>query len=405
MSPFEKFQKYLLSLLIAVSFFYGGYYIGRRGFQIELKKSPPQIEFVNKNPTEKSVDFSLFWEVWDIVNNKYLERPIDAQKMIYGAIEGMVSSLGDSHTEFLPPQLNQSFDDSLNGKYQGIGAELDVKDGQLIVVSPLDGSPALSAGLKPGDKILAIGEDTTYGLGVTEAVYKIRGDAGTVVELTIQTNDDKPRKMNITRGVISVASVKWEDKGEGTVYIRISRFGGDTDTAWDKAVAEINTKVTELDVIVIDLRGNPGGYLQSAVHIAGEFFRNKPVLYEENAAGEQIPLNTKRVGNFQKVPALYVLIDAGSASSSEILAAALRDNTGAILIGENSFGKGTVQEPIEFGDKSSVHVTVAKWLTPKKEWVHKIGIKPEFVVERTNEDFDKGQDPQLDKALELAQEI
>jgi len=402
---FQKFQRFLITILVAVGFFYGGYYFGKRGFLFEVRKNPPQIEIVNRYPGDKKVDFSLFWEVWDLINETYLERPVDPQKMLYGAISGMVASLGDPYTSFLPPDLNKSFGDALGGKYEGIGAELGLRDDQLIIVAPLDGSPAKAAGIKSGDKILKIDGESSYGLTVSEAVVKIKGKAGTKVVLTILTGEEQPRDVAITRSVISIASVTWEDKGNGIVYIRISRFGSETDQEWDKAVSEINIKMKELDAVIIDVRGNPGGYLESAVHIGEEFFRGKPVVIEETATGEQISLDAKKVGVFDKVPAVFVLIDGGSASASEILAAALRDNFGAKLIGMKSFGKGTIQDAKDFSDGSGIHITIAKWLTPKRQWIHKIGLQPDITVEITKEDVTNGKDTQLEKAIELAKSI
>lgn len=406
MSSFEKFQKFLTILLIAAGCFYGGFYMGKRGFVFEIRKNPPEISVINKYPAKQTIDFGLFWEVWDLLNSTYLERPVDNEQMLYGAISGMVNALGDPYTSFLPPEVNEAMNSALNGKYQGIGAELGMRDNQMIIVSPLDGSPAKAAGLKVGDKLLEIEGESTYGLNVNDAVLKIRGEAGTVSTLTIQTGDDTPREMKITRGVISISSVTWEDKGDGTAYIRVSRFGDETNKDWDKAVGEISVQMKELDAVVVDVRGNPGGYLQSAVYLAGEFFRNKVVLYEETSTGEQIPLETKRVGAFEKVPAIYVLIDEGSASASEILAGALKSNRGeTVLVGKKSFGKGTIQDAKEFKDGSGVHITIAKWLTPAKLWVHKNGITPDVEVEITEDNITNKYDSQLEKALELAKQI
>lgn len=405
MSPFEKFQRFLITILIAVGFFYGGYYFGKSGYVFEIRKNPPKIEIKNQYPGDREVDFGLFWEVWDIVNKDYLERPVDAQKMLYGAIQGMVASLGDPYTSFLPPAVNKNLTEQLDGKYQGIGAELGQKDGQLMIVSPLDGSPAKAAGLLPGDKILMIEDEPTIGLSITEAVAKIRGDAGTQIKLTIQTGTDAPREITLKRDVIKVASVTWEDKGEGTAYIRVSRFGGETNKEWDKAVGELVVGMRELDAVIVDVRGNPGGYLQSAVHLAGEFYGGKPVVYQEDALGNQVPMNAETAGSFKDVPRVIVLIDEGSASASEILAAALKSQAGAQLIGKKSFGKGTIQDARDFDDGSGVHITIAKWLTPDKEWVHNVGIEPDIVVEITEEDIKEGKDAQLDAALELANEL
>jgi carboxyl-terminal processing protease len=244
-------------------------------------------------------------------------------------------------------------------------------------------------------------------VSINEAVSKIRGEAGTSVTLTLQRggSTDKPFDLVIKRGTITVSSVSWKDKGDGTAYIRISRFGPDTNDEWSKTVSEINSKMAELDAIIVDVRGNPGGYLQSAVYVAGEFFSRKVAVYQELATGEQIPLETDRVGAFTKIPAVYVLIDGGSASASEILAGALKDQIKAKLVGTKSFGKGTIQDARDFKDGSGVHITVAKWLTPNKVWVHKKGIDPDVAVEGSYEDFAKGIDNALDKAVELAKQI
>ena len=402
---FQKFQRILITVLIAIGFFYGGYYFGKRGFIFEVRKNPPKIEITNQYPADGDIDFALFWEVWDMLNSTYLERPVDNEAMMYGAVSGMVGSLGDPYTSFLPPVVNESFMDSMGGKYEGIGAELGLRDGGLIIVSPFDGSPAKNVGARPGDRILQIEDKSTAGMSVTEAVSLIRGESGTKVNLTLQTGTTEPRDVSITRGVITVASVTWEDKGEGTAYIRISRFGTDTDNEWDKVVSELNVKMEELDAVIVDVRGNPGGYLQSAVHISEDFFRGKIVLYEETSTGDQIPFSTSKVGVFKDIPAVFVLIDQGSASASEILAAALRDNIGATLIGMKSFGKGTIQDAKEFKDGSGLHITIAKWLTPNKVWVHGEGLNPDIEVEITDEDLNNSRDPQLEKAVEFAKDF
>ncbi len=405
MSKFVKFQLILATVLISIAAFYGGYYLGKRGYLFELRQNPPRVEVINQYPDDQQVDFALFWEVWDEVSAKYLLRPVDPQEMMYGAIRGMVSSLGDPYTSYLPPELNESVNNSLNGTYQGIGAELAIRDGQLIIVAPLDGSPASKAGVRAGDKILEIEGTSTIGITLTEAVTKIRGESGTSISLKLQRNEESPFDLSIERGVINVESVSWEDKGEGTVYIRVSRFGGDTNKNWATTVSEINSQVEELDSLVIDLRGNPGGYLASAEYLAEEFFTGAPVVFEEDAVGNQIPYKAQRVGAFKDIPGIFVLIDGGSASASEILAAALRSNANAKLVGSQSFGKGTIQDVVDFEDGSAAHITVKKWLTPEKEWIHDVGIKPDFEIERTSEDINADIDKQLEKAIELANEI
>lgn len=406
-SAFKKFQIILFTLLLAGSTFFGGLYLGKRGYEVDIKKNPPQVEFVNKAPTSQTVDFALFWEAWDQVSKDYLNRPVDPKKMMYGAVRGMVESLGDPYTSFLDPGVNKVVNNSLNGAYEGVGMELGIKDGLLMVVSPLDGSPAKKAGILAGDKIFEIEGKSTAGITVTEAVSKIRGQAGTVSILKIQRGNADPFVLTVKREKITVASVTWQDKGDGTAYIRISRFGADTNGDWDTVVKEVNVKMRELNAIVLDLRGNPGGYLQSAVHIASDFYTGKPVLYEQTALGEQMPFNAQGSADFARIPVI-ILIDEGSASASEILASALKENIGAVLVGTQSFGKGTIQDAKEFKDGSGLHITIAKWLTSAKKWVGdkdengKVGLKPDIAVEITAEDINSAKDPQLDKALEMA---
>lgn len=407
MNGFKKFQRILIIILLALSAFYGGYYFGKRGYLFEVRKNPPLVKIINRSPDNSEIDFSKFWEVWNLVSAQYLERPVDPQKMLWGAIQGMVESLGDPYTSYLPPEVNKTINSAINGTYQGIGAELGMKENQLIVVAPLDGSPAKAAGVGAGDEILKIEEESTVGISLNEAVAKIRGDAGTVSTLTLRRGNEEPFVVRIKRGVINVESVTWEDKGNGNVYVRVSRFGVDTNKDWSKAAFEINIRVNELDTVILDLRGNPGGYMDSAVFIADEFIKGKKtVLYQENALGEQNPLNTAdRSGVFENLPEVFVLMDGGSASASEILASALKEHVKTTIIGTKSFGKGTIQEARDFSDGSGLHITIAKWLTPDETWVHKKGIEPDILVERPVDEINQGIDSQLDKALELASKI
>ncbi len=406
MSGRDKFQRLLILVLVSVSFFYGGFYFGKRGYDVEIKKNPPEINIINKNVGDKTIDFALFWEVWNLVNRDYLERPVDPQIMLYGAMKGVVESLGDPYSAFLPPDMNEAVNDSINSSYQGIGAELALRENQLIIVAPLDGSPAKEMGIRAGDVIFEIEGESTAGITVTEAVLKIRGDAGTTITLLIGREGEDAKEYKITRGVIKVDSVLWEDKGDGTAYIRISRFGQETDNEWDKVVKAIGEQMTQLDAIILDLRGNPGGYMMSPVYIAGDFFSNKVVVIQQSATGSEVPLRSpKKNGAFEDVPRVFVLIDEGSASASEILAAAMKDNFDAVLVGMKSFGKGTIQDARDFNDGSGIHITTGKWLTPSKDWVHKVGIEPDVKVEISKEDIEGGIDTQLNKALELAKEI
>ncbi|MFH1408103.1 MAG: S41 family peptidase [Patescibacteria group bacterium] len=396
----QKFYTVLFVLLLSVGLFTGGYYFGRRGFDIAYQKTPPVVRVINKDNGPKDVDFAQFWEVWDLINKEHIDRPFDPRKLMYGALKGLTSAVGDPYTSFLVPVENESLSSSLNGEYEGIGAELGMKDNQLIIVAPLDGSPAQKLGVRSGDKIIKIDEKDTVGITITEAVSKIRGPKGQGVTLTLRRGEDE-FNLTILRDKIVIKSVVWEDKGDGVVYIRLSRFGEKTPQEWNEVISDMLPKMPNLKSIILDLRGNPGGFLTGSVYVASEFIEKGVVVKQVMADGTATSLDVDRRGKLLKYP-VVVLIDQGSASASEILTLALQDYGGAVTVGAKSFGKGTVQDARDFKDGSGVHVTVAKWLSPKGIWVHKVGITPDYSVEITEEDVKNFSDPQLEKAVELA---
>lgn len=354
----------------------------------------------NKNPTN-GVDFSLFWKVWDIVKEKHVNRnDLDAQKMVYGAISGMLKATGDPYTSFFDPEANKAFSQDLGGSFEGIGAELGVKDNLLTVIAPLDGSPAQKAGLRAGDKILKIGDKVVSDMTIDESVALIRGKKGTEVKLTILPNGEKDTKeITIVRDTIEVKSVKLNFKENNIAHIEITKFGENTDKEFNLAVKEIAAKNTK--GIILDLRNDPGGLLDKAITIASRMIpTGKVVVSEEDAAGKRESFSTEGGDSLSSVPTV-VLINGGSASASEILAGALKDDRGLTLIGEKSFGKGSVQELIGLPQGSSVKVTVAKWLTPNGDYIMEKGISPDIEVKMTPEDYKNEKDPQLDKALEV----
>jgi len=400
----RKFYTVLLLILLSIGFFSGGYYFGRRGFDVEYKKTPPEIRVVNKDTGPKNVDFSEFWQVWDLLNEKHIARPFDPQKLMYGAIEGLVAAVGDPYTAFLPPSDNEAVTSSLNGEYQGIGAELGIKDNKLVIVAPLEGSPAEAVGIKAGDSIVKIeGVDTT-GISLAEAVSKIRGAAGTVSTLTVQRGDKPEFDVKIVRDKITVKSVSWKDAGDNIAYVRLARFGDKTNQEWTDSVDQIKAQMPTLKAVILDVRGNPGGYLDGSVYIASEFMKSGVVVKEQYADGSVDSLRVDRKGVLIGYP-VVVLIDRGSASASEIVTMALKDSIGAVTVGEKSFGKGTVQDARDFSDGSGVHITIAKWLSPKGTWIHNVGITLDYEVKLPEEDAASGKDPQFDKALEVAKSL
>jgi len=356
------------------------------------------------NPQD--LDLSLFWQVYYTLKEKFVDsEKIDNQKILYGAISGMVKSLNDPYTIFLPPDDSKRFLEDVKGQFEGIGIEIGIKKGQLQVISPLEGTPAQRAGLKAGDKILAVNGTSTADLTVEEAVNLIRGPKGTEVTLTILRADwNKAQDFKIIRDVILVPSLKWELKENNIAYLKIYQFSEKAASDFDKAAVEILKSPAQK--IILDLRNNPGGYLEIAQDIAGWFVEKGKVVVIEDFGGkrENIEYKSKGNGKLAQYP-IVVLINQGSASASEILAGCLRDNLGIKLIGEKSFGKGSVQELEELKDKSSLKITIAKWLTPKGELITDKGLEPDIKVEMTEEDYEKEGDPQLDRAIEIIKNL
>ncbi len=403
----QMFFKYLVGLFVVIGFlggvFWLGFTNGQKNAESQSQVYPVSKTLIeNKLAPDKKLDFSLFWKVWDLLKEKYVDKnSLDAQKLIYGAIKGMLAATGDPYSTFFDPEENKAFTEDLEGSFDGIGAELGVKDSILTVVAPLEGSPAEKAGLRAGDKILKIDERATSDMNVYEAVNLIRGKKGTVVKLTIfRAGEEETREIAITRDTIEVKSVTLEFKSD-VAYLKINKFGEETAREFDKKVNEIILRGSQ--GIVLDLRNNPGGFLDRSVSVASRLLpANKTVVIEEDATGNKKTLTTKGGDKLSQLPTV-VLINEGSASASEILAGALRDNRSIKLVGKKSFGKGSVQELINLPGKSSVKITVAKWLTPNGEYIMEKGIAPDVEVELTKEDFDNNRDPQLDKALEILQ--
>jgi carboxyl-terminal processing protease len=386
---FWKARKIILSVFAAIAIFAGGYFLGVKGFQLEVTKSL-QVS-VNKQvpPQDKNVDFSLFWQVWDKLNSDYYDKSkLDSSKMIYGAIQGMVSAIGDPYTMFLPPAQDKIVDDDLSGSFEGVGIEIGYKDSHMAVIAPLPDSPAEKAGVKAGDYITHISDSAkgvnvdTTNISLGDAVSDIRGAAGTNVILTlIRDGQANPITVTLTRAKLVVPSVTltWVGKDSDIAHIVISEFGSTTTDEWSKAITTVLQKQNTKGII-IDLRNNPGGYLQSAVDIASDFVPvGTTVVIQQTGDGTKTDYKSQtlpRLENYKTV----VLINGGSASASEILSGALRDDRGIKLIGEKSFGKGTIQEPVEISGGSGLHVTTAKWLTPKGTWVHGVGLTPDITI-------------------------
>ncbi len=354
-------------------------------------------------PKDVTVDFSLFWRIWTLVKEKHIDgAKLDANKMLYGAINGMLGATGDPYTTFFDPEENKQFKEKIAGNFEGIGAELGMKDEILTIVAPLDDMPAQKAGLRAGDRILKIDGEDAAPLTLEAAVAKIRGPKGTSVTLTIfRDGEPDTREVTINRGTIVVKTVKVEYKDNGIAVIRISQFGDTTTDEFAQAAKDVAGK--HVRGIVVDLRSNPGGLLDSAVALAGRFVpKGSTVVIEENASGKRSTLSANGSDVFGAVP-LVVLIDGGSASASEILAGALKDDRpdDVTLVGTKSFGKGSVQELMPVTSNTSLKITVAHWLTPSGKQINKIGITPDVEVKMTADDITDKKDPQLNRALEI----
>ncbi len=390
-----KFNKKVVVIFVVLGFllsFGAGFFIGK----IETKCPFCQ-------PTE--INFSLFWETYHKVKENFVSpEKVDTQKMIYGAISGMVQSLGDPYTVFLNPDDSKKFLDDVSGSFEGIGAEIGQKKGQIVIIAPIENTPAQKAGLRAGDQIIKINDKFASDLSLDEAVNLIRGPKKTEVILTIYRNEwNSTKEIKIIRSLIEVPSLKWElkDTSAGKVaYIKLYQFSENASNDFQKAANEITSSSAQK--IILDLRNNPGGSLDVVNEIAGWFLTRGQVITIEDFGGKKERFEHKALGNekLARYP-IVVLINEGSASASEILAGALRDDRDIKLVGEKSFGKGSVQQLEELTGGSALKVTIAKWLTPSGKLIADIGLEPDVKVEMAQEDFDNNRDPQLDKAIEI----
>ena len=360
-----------------------------------------------------NVDFTLFWRVYNDLQAKYVDKgELDTQKLIYGAITGMVNSAGDPYTVFFEPPISKKFQEEISGSFGGVGIEIGKLNGILTVIAPLKNTPAYKAGIKAGDKIIKIDNKPSADIAIEEAVDLIRGKKGTKVILTIQ--NDNITDVELIRDTIKVPTIEWElienspaDGGKNIAYLQIFSFNQTVDSEFKKAAEEILD--SKADGIILDLRNNPGGLLDSAINLAGWFLdKDKVVVSEEFGNGIRNEFKSRGNASLKPYP-IVILINGGSASASEILAGALHDNRGTRLVGVKSFGKGSVQELQEYGDGSSLKVTIAKWLTPAGISISDKGIEPDIKIEIDTKELEAenivigepGKDPQLDKALDL----
>lgn len=394
----KKYISIPVWVLLLIAVFGIGFWIGQDNIP-----SIDKIEGVtNKEigqPT--SVDFGLFWDAWNTIETKYVDRSdLDKQNMIYGAISGLLGALDDPYSVFMPPQESKKFMDDIKGSFEGIGAEIGIRKSILTVISPLENSPAKKAGLMAGDKIFKVDDTPTADLTLDEAVDIIRGEKGTEVILLITRDGfDETKEIKIIRDTIQIPIIKWEIKDDNIAYIQLYHFTESSANQFRKTIKEVlnfNPKG-----IVLDVRNNPGGYLEVAVDIASWFLpKGEIVVIEDFGNGDDNKYRSKGYIALENIPTV-VLINEGSASASEILAGALRDIIETKIVGEKSYGKGSVQQLEKLKGGSSVKITVAKWLTPSGLNINKEGITPDVEVELTLENIEEMRDPQLEKAIEI----
>ena len=414
-------------IVIMIIVFLVGYYLGVSQIAWDWNNFQPTVQITSKEPppSVQFADVNRMWGVLEKIESLYYDKTaINANKLLDGAIAGMVSSLGDPYTLYLPPQQNTNFKQGLAGQFEGIGAELGLKGKDVTVVAPLDGSPASKAGIKAGDIIIKVDGQSISGMDLNQIVDKIRGPKGTAVTLTVIHKGDKSTvDLKVVRDTITVKSLlTWTKKvkdieginhkaddlsqagDDKIIYIRLSEFGDNTNAEWQKIALSISQQLkkdTSIKGVVFDLRNNPGGYLNDAVYIASEFIKSGTAVMQEDKDKKRLAYPVTGKGLLTDVPVI-VLINKGSASASEIVSGALRDHDRAELIGENSFGKGTIQQAEDLGDGAGLHVTIAKWLTPNATWVgngkNGKGLAPDIAVSLNPKE--PTHDTQLEKAVE-----
>lgn len=342
--------------------------------------------------------FRLFWEAWSIIDREFnREGPLDPQKVIYGAIAGAIRSLGDPHTTFVEPAQANILEQDLEGSFEGIGATVDLVNGFLVIVEPLDGSPAMKAGLRPNDVVLEVDGKSLQGVDLTHAISMIRGPRGSQVRLRIHRQGVlEPFEVVVTREKIDLPTVSYRMLDGGIAYLRLTEFNNQATVRLQAALRELLRQ--EPRALIFDLRGNPGGYLHIAVQVASEFLREGVIVVEKDSKGKVTEYKANGKGLALDVP-LVVLVDGASASASEIVAGAVQDAGRGTLIGRTTYGKGSVQASYTLSDGSAVRVSIARWYTPKGHQIDGKGLTPDIIVEP-----DPAAAPGRDAVLERARE-
>jgi carboxyl-terminal processing protease len=405
---------YLVTALLAVILVAGacstGYFIGQYspsdfaggGLPSLFNPSASRSSVEAGTPEDLEALFAPFWESWDIIHNQFIDQPVDSEALMRGAIKGMFETLGDQHSSYMDPDQFRQTSIPLEQEYEGIGAWVDTTAEYLTIFSPMPDSPAEDAGLQPGDRVIAVDGDDMTGIDGSLVIRRILGPAGTTVRLTIlREGEPEPFDVQVERAKITVPSVTSEMLEEQIAYVRILQFADNTRDELREHLQEMISQ--NPSSMIVDLRNNGGGYLDTAVEVTSEFLSDGLILIEEYGDGRRKEYTAIKGGLATEIP-LVVLVNQGSASASEIMAGALQDNQRAPLVGATTFGKGSVQNwvALDKGEQGAVRITVARWLTPNGRQINEIGLTPDYVVELTEDDFLAERDTQLEKAIELS---
>lgn len=398
---FSKTTVILFAVLFVIFTFFLGYAVGgaqtSRAQDVDL--AGRVVATADSSATlEEDLDFNMFWQVWNLVKESYYKQPVSDKQLFYGSLKGILAGAGDPYTMFFDPEEAKSFLANLNGSFQGIGAEIGLKEETLVIIAPLDGSPAQKAGLRPGDLIVKIDETQTDGMTVEEAVMMIRGEKDTVVTLSVRRQGEPEIiTFKITRDNIVVDSVKWKIDENNFMRVSVSTFNDETIALFNAMMQEALKK--DVDGMIIDLRNNPGGLLKTAVDLASAWTGYETVVIEREHEKAQSFKGVKqaRLDGIKTV----VLVNGGSASASEIFAGALQDYGYATIVGTQTYGKGSVQDYLNFSDGSAVKITTAQWYTPKGRGINETGITPDIIVDYSFEQFKNDVDPQQDTAIQI----
>lgn len=403
----ELLRKHRALLVVGLVLVIGSYFVGVSRGRGEVATTAPDLANLTENkPTD--VDFGSFWKAWNLINEKYVPasttaKQITDQEKVYGAIEGLAASLKDPYTVFFPPVESKLFASDIKGNFEGIGAEIVAQDGAITVIAPLKDSPSEKAGIKAGDRIVKIGDKTTSNLSTEDAVQLIRGERGTTVILTlVRLGVKEPIVVNVTRDIINIPIINTDRLENGIFKIDLYSFSENSPNLFRGALREFLTSGDQK--LIIDLRGNPGGYLEAAIDMASWFLPSSKVVVREDFGGqkEEQVYRSRGYDIFNDNLKLIILVNGGSASASEILAGALQEHGKAKLVGETTFGKGSVQELVNVTKDTSIKITVARWVTPNGTSISEKGITPDYLVPPPVANVaNTGADPQLQKAIDL----